>query len=425
MPTVTVSGSGSTTTLVYTTNQSAPYAQALSLALTAGLTSGELTAYPYAGGPIAPGPASGTSGVVLITTEPTTAVAIPTSDSAAVIVAGPASITGGGAGETVIAGSFGLTYTGITPSGAGVSYIAAGDGPNLIKTTPGTTGNYSINTGAGNDTIAVSGNALINAGGGQNAISVTGGDAFIFSEGFDAITGSTVVGGGGTDTVDVGTGQPTINPGTTNFQVFADPGSTAPLLFNAGSGSDTITVGQGGGTVTAGTGGYNILYAGTGGLTGAATTLHGAANGDQLYASGATMVFATAGAGRETISGAGGTPTNGVSVPGSTASDTFVAGSGNDTLIAGAGMDTLVGGSGTALMAAGTGADTFSFTSGTGGKDTITGFKPADTLQLNGYGISTVPAVASGGSTVVTLRDGTMITLTGVSSLTSGQVVLK
>ena len=76
-------------------------------------------------------------------------------------------------------------------------------------------------------------------------------------------------------------------------------------------------------------------------------------------------------------------------------------------------------------MVSGTGHDTFSFTFGSGGTDTITGFKATDTLQLTGYGISTVPTTTSGGSTIISLTDGTTITLSGVSSLNPNQVVLK
>ncbi len=424
MPSVTIAGANTTAAAIFLTNEVAPYAQTLASSLSAGLISGSLTAFNYTGGPSAPGPAAGTAGVVTITTVPATTVAIPTADTGVFITAGPASITGGGAGETVIAGSSGLTYTSIAPSGPGVSYIVAGDSANLITTTPDTTGNYEIFTGAGNDTIAVSGNSVLNAGSGQNSIAVTGGSAYIYSQGFDSITGSTVVGGGGTDTVDSGTGQATIDPGTSNFVISAGTGANA-LLFNAGSGSDTISVGAGGGTVTAGTGGFSILSAGAGGPNGAPTTLFGTANGDQLYASGNSVVLATAGAGNETISGAGGTPNNGVSVIGSTANNNFAAGSGNDTLIAGAGQDTLAGGTGKALMVSGTGADVFSFTAGTGGTDTITGFKANDTLQLVGYGISSVPNSASGGSTILTLADHTTITLFGVSALDPHQVVFK
>ena len=88
-------------------------------------------------------------------------------------------------------------------------------------------------------------------------------------------------------------------------------------------------------------------------------------------------------------------------------------------------MDTLIGSTGSAVMVSGTGPDTFAFQFGNGGADTITGFKATDTLQLTGFGISSLPTTVSGGSTVVALNDGTTITLTGVTSLPSSQVVLK
>ena len=420
MPSVTVTGSSITSLVQYITNQAAPYAQTLATVISESLAAGTMQAFHYASGTVAPGPVATDDGVVFITATPSTAVMIPTTDLGVVISdSGRTSITGGAAGGYVIAGSGGLSYTDITPSGPGVTYIAAGDLANLITTTPGTTGNYQVNTGLGNDTISVNGNSMINAGTGSNDISVSGGNAYIYSEGHDIIHG-----GGGTDTINIDNGQATIDPGSSNLFIFGNTTTTNPLLVQAGTGSDTISVGSGGGNVTAGSGGNSILFGGAGGQSSAMTVLQGTANGDQIFAIGAGVVNATAGAGNETITGAGGAP-NGFSVPGSTANNTFTAGTGNDTLIAGAGNDTLQGGSGTALMMSGTGADTFAFEDGLASHDTVTGFKSTDTLQLNGFNISTVPAVTSGGSTIISLTDGTTITLSGVTGLNPNQVALK
>ena len=175
MPNVTVTGADQTTLVHYVTNDAAPYAGTLAAVISEGLSQGTLDSYQYESGTTALGPASGSGGVVFFTAAPTTSVAIPTTDTGVVIMStGPVSITGGAPGGFVIAGSGGLTYTDITPSGPGVTYIAAGDGSNLIMTTPGTTGNYQVNTGSGNDTINISGNSLINAGTGHNMISVSG-----------------------------------------------------------------------------------------------------------------------------------------------------------------------------------------------------------------------------------------------------------
>jgi len=424
MPTVTVIGAGVNMAVNYATNDAAPYSSALAGLITNSLMSGDLTPYQYNSGAAAPGPATGTNGLAMITTTPATAVAIPVTDSAVVVsTAGPVSISGGAPGSTVVAGSGGLSYTGITPSGTDTTSISAGDGPNLISTMPGTTGNYQVNTGSGNDTVSVSGSAVINAATGDNDISLGDGNSYIYSEGHDSITGSTVAGASGTDTINIGSGQATVNPGNNNLFIYATHEPSNPLLVMPGSGSDTISVGTGGGSITAGTGGNSILFGGIGGVQSAETYLQGTANGDQLFAIGAGNVTATAGAGAETITGAGGAP-NGFTVPSSTGNNLFTAGSGNDTLIAGGGADTLVGGAGQALMESGTGPDIFAFTSGNGSQATISGFKPTDTLQLTGFGVTTVPSTVTGGS-VIALADGTTITFTGLTKFNPSQLVLK
>jgi Ca2+-binding RTX toxin-like protein len=422
--------------VVFNSQDAAAYGQALGNSLTAAITNGTLTTTTYSDStptpaalnPVAPAVASFTS-------TPTGATSVLLGVNVMGVVdtsTTPLSLQGGGAGVSVLAGSGGLTFSNITASGADTDTIVAGDGNNYIATamTPGT-GNYAVNTGAGNDTIGIfNGNGTVNAGTGNNLIVLGGGansgDSFVFSEGFDSIVGNTIPGGqhasGGTDTVDIGSGQTTINPGSSNFFVFGNQSNALTVLL--GVGSDTVNVGAGGGNVTGGLAGNNILIGGSGGVDINAITLQGTASGDQLFAVGSGAVTAIAGAGNETISGAGGTPT-GVQLTASTANNTFIAGSGNDTLIAGSGADTLVGSSGTALMVSGTvGADTFSFTKGqAGGSDTITGFKAADVLQLNGYGatpISTSSLV--GGSTVLTLNDGTTLTFAGTGSVPPTQI---
>ena len=97
------------------------------------------------------------------------------------------------------------------------------------------------------------------------------------------------------------------------------------------------------------------------------------------------------------------------------------AGTGNDTLLAGVGTDTLtgaLGGNSSAALVSGTGAGTvFSFTSGqSGGADTISGFKATDFLSFTGYGADPQgTAITTGSSTILTLSDGTTITIAGAT----------
>jgi Ca2+-binding RTX toxin-like protein len=343
MPDVTISGGGIMATAIFATNEAAPYAQTVTSLLSSALTNGTYTPLIYSGGENAPG---GSNGVIVFSTAYTSAVEIPTSDIGTFITGG-ATITGGGVGEYVVAGSSGLTYTDITPSGSAVDYIVAGDGNNVIATSTTGGGNYQINTGAGNDTISVMGNGLINAGTGQNTISVTNGSSVIYSEGYDNITAS---GSGvdmveiGTDTGDTGTGRTTINPGSVDFDIRADSyngsgsASTIPVFLDPGTGSDTVLIGAGGGTVYGGSAGNNILVAGAG----AAATLYGGGDGDKLYATGNTPVDLYAGSGSETLSGAGGT----VDDSHFSTSTTFSASTANNSFWAGTGIDTMIGGKG-------------------------------------------------------------------------------
>jgi Ca2+-binding RTX toxin-like protein len=103
----------------------------------------------------------------------------------------------------------------------------------------------------------------------------------------------------------------------------------------------------------------------------------------------------------------------------------FEAGSGNDTLLAGPGSATLtgaIGSSAAALLVSGaSGPTTFSFVSGqSGGADTISGFKANDVLSFTGYG-NNLQISHPTGITLITLNDGTRITIAGATP-TSGQI---
>ena len=85
--------------------------------------------------------------------------------------------------------------------------------------------------------------------------------------------------------------------------------------------------------------------------------------------------------------------------------------------ILGSGADSVLGGSGAATITGGSGNDVFAFIKGhAGGSEVIIGFTAKDNLAFAGYGYTgaSLPTEAVGGfGDVITLSDGTTITLAG------------
>ena len=84
----------------------------------------------------------------------------------------------------------------------------------------------------------------------------------------------------------------------------------------------------------------------------------------------------------------------------------------------------MIGGGGNSTITAGGGADVFGFVNGhAGGFETISGFNSKDNFAFGGYeslggaikteAVATTIDPAAGGSDVITLTDGTVITLYG------------
>lgn len=88
--------------------------------------------------------------------------------------------------------------------------------------------------------------------------------------------------------------------------------------------------------------------------------------------------------------------------------------------------DILQAGFGNTLMVAGSGADLFAFTRGSASNATISGFSSgADEILLQGFAATSPPSTSvSGGNLVVSLSDGTRITLVGISHLNPGDVTV-
>ncbi|AUN33943.1 calcium-binding protein [Niveispirillum cyanobacteriorum] len=175
--------------------------------------------------------------------------------------------------------------------------------------------------------------------------------------------------------------------GNAGTQLIDGSNSTQNMVIATGTGNDTVVSGTGNDRVTLGD--------------------FGVANG---------------GGGADTLIGGSGTATLG----GGAGADSIVAATGGGVLIGEVGNDTMVGGAG---------KDVFVYTSG-GGNDVISGFDPAsDTLGLANYsdiaaaGLSLTDiisrATVSGGNTILTMPDGSTITLAGVTGINVNWFTIK
>ena len=170
------------------------------------------------------------------------------------------------------------------------------------------------------------------------------------------------------------------------------------------------------------------------------TTVFGGSKGDHLYAGNGATILLTGDANGNILVANDGRYANGnfVRLDGglATGNNQFWAGSGNSTLIGGSGNDTLVAGSGNATISGGSGQgnDFFFFNQSgdTGGQALITDFGNANgnSIYLFGYSQTVAHnafsgAQQQGSNTVLSLGDGTTITLQNFNkaSLGSGQIV--
>jgi Ca2+-binding RTX toxin-like protein len=404
MPTVTVAGAhGTTVTLTFDTSANVSLAERLAAAITSGVQAGSILPAVDTDGPPPPLPA-GKTGEFVQTKDGVTM--LPSGYTAFVNTASDAVVFGSGdAGESVLSSIGDLTFFATGGSGS----VVAGGGENRILVPSTDPGNWSINTGNGDDSVLAlgSGNDTINAGAGHNAIMLG--------------SGRDVVQSAGDDTVNAGSGRETITAigkhhdliyGNASQLLFV--GSAGSATVFGGTGSDTFFGGKGPDLVYGGTGGNNLLFAGTG-----KATLFGGGDGDQLFAAGNQAQGLHAGVGNETLFGGF-----------ASGADTFYGGTGADQITGGLGSDTFVAGTGSATVTAGLSSNLFVFTNGqAGGTELIQSFTSGrDQIDLQGYRKNEVAKALKsqqvvGGSDTITLSDNTKITFAGISSLTASDFI--
>ncbi|MGI4978067.1 MAG: beta strand repeat-containing protein, partial [Janthinobacterium lividum] len=308
--------------------------------------------------------------------------------------AGSVTVSGGGAGGYYQGGTAGGNV--MTAGGANTTLVGGGAGDQLVGSA----------TGA-NQLLGGNGPETLRGGGGLSLIaSGTGSSLITTGAGVSEVYGGT----GGHDTIMSGSGQ--------TFVVSQDDesvvgGTGQSIVYGGANGGDTIHGGSAGDVMVAG-GGSEQMLAGTGNDTmyaGSGNSLMvGSDTGATLMVGGQVAIDFRGGAGQATVFGSQG-------------NDTMTAGSGGMLAVQGGGNNLFRFGSGDSSVFSGSGTNTFAFTSGNGGgTDVIVGFKAGqDQVSLAGFA---GPAVAAqqitGGSTVVTLTDGTNVVFSGVTTLAPG-----
>ena len=417
----TISGGGIVQTYVDAgSNDASGVAQALANVISAGLQSSP-AAYARTNGP-APGIGNGVYTLstpnVGVGLQPGVGVALVAGGGASALPGSSATVGGaGGAGQILLGDNENITFN----TGGGTGTVITGDGNNFIGTpvSGNPSGGFTITTGTGNDTIiAATGANTVNAGTGNNFTFTGSGTDVINSTGTDTISG---VGGsaGLQDTVFQSGGTILVGSFAKNL-LFVGSNATATVL--AGLGSYTVNGGVGANLIAGGTAGNNFLGGGTGSV---GSTIFGGGNGDVILARGSGSNEVVAGAGNETLTGAGSTGNNvfftGLGANAATAVASITGGSGNDVYFAGSGQSTInLGGGGSDIVAIVNGR--------AGGAITLQNFNlSTDQVELQGYAPGTAATAISqsssfNGGAVLTLSDNTKIYFAGVPSVTTNNI---
>lgn len=336
-------------------------------------------------------------------------------------------------------------------------------------TPPPTPVQNPVTLGGGTQSYAAAAGATVQAGSGSDTITTASGPVSVTgSSGLLTFLGgagsSTVSGAAGSATMSGGSGGGVYTGGSAGLNLLVSRGASGSnttltgggagdRLFGSASGNDVLSAGPGrasilggGGntTITGGAAASSVIFTGngtsavTGGAAGGDTVVGGAGSlsvaankGDAIFGNaGALNVTGSTtgadsiagGAGALTVNGQGG---NMLVVAGSTTSAINVgngaslvfAGSGSTSVTGGAGSMEVVLGSGQVTAGEGSGAAVFDVVKGSaGGTDVLSGFRPGtDTIKLYGYQAADQQVGSSGGSTLISLSDGTKIQLVGVS----------
>jgi hypothetical protein len=312
-----------------------------------------------------------------------------------------ATIVGGG-NDTIITNNAACNITTAANSGSGTTRSVVFLGP------------------ASGNSVTLSGTDILVAAGNSSSDSVTAvGADTIFAQPSGLMIFN---GGNAADVVVAAGGEVDMNGGTGNgSSLWCDNSNLAE--YNGGAGSAYIIGGSGSLIANGGLGAMTV-YGGTGnttvvGTVGPSEFVVGEGKSSVTAADG-NLVWLV-GAANDSLIANGGSTIWGAN---SSGNSSFHAMSGDCLMSGGAGNDTFFGGAGVASILAGTGADAFSDVAGNaGGGMVIYDFNTAaDQIVLQGYTAYT--SALAGGSEVLSLNDGSTITLDGIASLANVTIKL-
>jgi hypothetical protein len=390
--------------------------------------------------------------VLALTQSPLTGSITLANEVAGFVDLAPSSLTVTGNrqnNQTILAGGGNLTFNAVVgESGT----IAAGSGNVYFSAPSGVVdGTWLF---LFDDTTPAASNTVV-AGGATAVIQDSAGEANLFELGQEAATvgafgADTILGGSGSAVVFLNSGGSEVQGGTGPLEVVANqPGNTvttgsAPTTVFANTGGNTVIGGTGGvvyvaqpsisgsffeagagnATVFALSGSSGIYQAGTGELifiatSGSSSTLTGAVGTTPAIVfgdAGGNVVFNDQAVINILVASGDNTTLNAAGSEGGNAFFNDVGAGNAAVLIGGSYYDWFIGGAGNATMEGGSGHNFFQFIAGQGGgNDLITNWNSNDLIQIYNYAPNTVREKTAGGAAVITLPDGTTITVQGQS----------
>jgi hypothetical protein len=226
-------------------------------------------------------------------------------------------------------------------------------------------------------------------------------------------SGNTINGAGDALNVVDKAGGNTINGSIAGLTLDASGATQGDNVSTAVGSNNTLTLG--GGAWTVASNGTDTIQAGSG-----TTTIH--ATGNVTVAGGTGSLTFIGGSGAASVSAGGGklvlqAGSGPTSVTGGGISDAITAGSGSLAFNGGSGSESLLFGTGASTVHEGLGAFSYGFmTDSTTATNTIFGFRPGTDHLVMQPDVSVSSQVVSGGSTMLTMSNGSHVDLVGVTS---------